>query len=170
MTGFVKAMRQNAAPMEQALDVVDTCGTGGDGLSTFNISTAAAIVASAAGAKIAKHGNRSVSSKSGSADVLECLGIHIQSTPEETRRQIQEKNMGFLFAPLYHSSMKQVAAVRKQLGFRTVFNLLGPLCRNASQKANHRCLLKGKGKINGRSPCTVRARTCAVCLRRRWTG
>ncbi|MGN7281568.1 anthranilate phosphoribosyltransferase [Bacillus altitudinis] len=134
MTGFVKAMRQHAAPVERSLDVVDTCGTGGDGLSTFNISTAAAIVASAAGAKIAKHGNRSVSSKSGSADVLECLGIQIQSTPEETRRQIQQKNMGFLFAPLYHSSMKQVAAVRKQLGFRTVFNLLGPLCHPMQAK------------------------------------
>ncbi|MER3126309.1 anthranilate phosphoribosyltransferase [Bacillus pumilus] len=134
MTGFVRAMRQKAAPAERSPDVVDTCGTGGDGLSTFNISTAAAIVASAAGAKIAKHGNRSVSSKSGSADVLECLGIHIQSTPEETRRQIQEKNMGFLFAPLYHSSMKQVATVRKQLGFRTVFNLLGPLCHPMQAK------------------------------------
>ncbi|MGJ5635364.1 anthranilate phosphoribosyltransferase [Bacillus altitudinis] len=134
MTGFVKAIRQHAAPVERSLDVVDTCGTGGDGLSTFNISTAAAIVASAAGAKIAKHGNRSVSSKSGSADVLECLGIQIQSTPEETRRQIQQKNMGFLFAPLYHSSMKQVAAVRKQLGFRTVFNLLGPLCHPMQAK------------------------------------
>ena len=88
MTGFVKAMRQHAAPVERPLDVVDTCGTGGDGLSTFDLSTAAAIVASAAGAKIAKHGNRSVSSKSGSADVLECLGIQIQSTPEETRRHL----------------------------------------------------------------------------------
>lgn len=95
MTGFVRAMRQKAEPVERSLDVIDTCGTGGDGLSTFNISTAAAIVASAAGAKIAKHGNRSVSSKSGSADVLECLGIHIQSTPEETRRQIQEKTWAF---------------------------------------------------------------------------
>ncbi|MFJ5965079.1 anthranilate phosphoribosyltransferase [Bacillus sp. NPDC093026] len=134
ITGFVRAMRQNVAPMDESLDVVDTCGTGGDGLSTFNISTAAAIVASAAGAKIAKHGNRSVSSKSGSADVLECLGIQIQSTPEETRRQIQQKNMGFLFAPLYYSSMKQVTTVRKQLGFRTVFNLLGPLCHPMQAK------------------------------------
>ncbi|MFS0656530.1 anthranilate phosphoribosyltransferase [Bacillus sp. 179-C3.3 HS] len=134
MTGFVKAMRENVTPADGSLDVVDTCGTGGDGLSTFNISTAAAIVASATGAKIAKHGNRSVSSKSGSADVLEHLGIQIQSTPEETRRHIQQKNMGFLFAPLYHASMKQVAAVRKQLGFRTVFNLLGPLCHPLQAK------------------------------------
>ncbi|MGE6629533.1 anthranilate phosphoribosyltransferase [Bacillus sp. NPDC077027] len=134
MTGFVKAMRQHAKPIVGFEDVIDTCGTGGDGLSTFNISTAAAIVASAAGAKIAKHGNRSVSSKSGSADVLECLGVSIQSTPDETKQQIQDKNMGFLFAPLYHASMKHVATVRKQLGFRTVFNLLGPLCHPMQTK------------------------------------
>lgn len=127
LAGFVKVMHAHARTAEGIPDVVDTCGTGGDGLSTFNISTAAAITASAAGAKVAKHGNRSVSSKSGSADVLEKLGVPIQSTPESVKRSIQMKQMGFLFAPLFHSSMKHVAAARKELGFRTVFNLLGPL-------------------------------------------
>ncbi|MCC8351367.1 anthranilate phosphoribosyltransferase [Bacillus sp. AF23] len=127
LAGFVKAMRTHALTVDGLHDVVDTCGTGGDGISTFNISTASAIVASAAGAKIAKHGNRSVSSKSGSADVLEELGIPIQTTPEEVRISIETNNMGFLFAPLYHSSMKHVAGTRKELGFRTIFNLLGPL-------------------------------------------
>ncbi|KKB74762.1 anthranilate phosphoribosyltransferase [Bacillus sp. TH008] len=127
VTGFVRAMREKALAIDGPGDVVDTCGTGGDGVSTFNISTAAAIIASSAGAKIAKHGNRSVSSKSGSADVLEYLGISIQTTPEETKRSIERRNMGFLYAPAYHSSMKHVAGVRKDLAFRTAFNLLGPL-------------------------------------------
>ncbi|KXZ21590.1 anthranilate phosphoribosyltransferase [Bacillus nakamurai] len=127
LAGFVKVMHAQARTAEGLPDVVDTCGTGGDGLSTFNISTAAAITASAAGAKIAKHGNRSVSSKSGSADVLEKLGVSFQATPDSVKRSIQTKQMGFLFAPLFHSSMKHVAAARKELGFRTVFNLLGPL-------------------------------------------
>ena len=127
LTGFVKAMRARALTVDGLPDVVDTCGTGGDGISTFNISTASAIVASAAGAKIAKHGNRSVSSKSGSADVLEVLEVPIQTTPEKVKSSIEANNMGFLFAPLYHSSMKHVAGTRKELGFRTVFNLLGPL-------------------------------------------
>ncbi|MBT2575461.1 anthranilate phosphoribosyltransferase [Bacillus sp. ISL-51] len=127
LAGFVKVMHAHARTAEGLPDVVDTCGTGGDGLSTFNISTAAAITASAAGAKVAKHGNRSVSSKSGSADVLEKLGVSIQATPDSVKRSIQTKQMGFLFAPLFHSSMKHVAAARKELGFRTVFNLLGPL-------------------------------------------
>ncbi|MGG0052437.1 anthranilate phosphoribosyltransferase [Bacillus atrophaeus] len=127
LEGFVKVMRDHALTIDGLPDVVDTCGTGGDGISTFNISTAAAIAASAAGAKVAKHGNRSVSSKSGSADVLERLGVSIQSTPEKVSQSIKTKNMGFLFAPLYHSSMKHVAVARKELGFRTIFNLLGPL-------------------------------------------
>jgi anthranilate phosphoribosyltransferase len=127
ITGFIRAIRKHAVPMDEIEDVVDTCGTGGDGSSTFNISTASAIVASSCGAKIAKHGNRSVSSKSGSADVLERLEVAIQSTPEEAKQAVEKKNMTFLFAPLYHSSMKNVASVRKELGFRTVFNILGPL-------------------------------------------
>ncbi|XYR61826.1 anthranilate phosphoribosyltransferase [Bacillus amyloliquefaciens] len=125
LAGFVKVMRARAQTSGGLADVVDTCGTGGDGISTFNISTAAAITASAAGAKVAKHGNRSVSSKSGSADVLEKLGVSLQATPDSVKRSIEMKQMGFLFAPLFHSSMKHVAAARKELGFRTVFNLLG---------------------------------------------
>ncbi|MCY8223679.1 anthranilate phosphoribosyltransferase [Bacillus haynesii] len=127
ITGFVRAMREQAHTIDGPEHVVDTCGTGGDGSSTFNISTAAAIIASSAGAKIAKHGNRSVSSKSGSADVLEYLGVSIQTSPEETIQSIKRRNMGFLYAPSYHSSMKHVAGARKDLAFRTVFNLLGPL-------------------------------------------
>ncbi|MDA7025640.1 anthranilate phosphoribosyltransferase [Bacillus sp. CLL-7-23] len=132
--GFVRTMREKGLTIEGPKGLVDTCGTGGDGLSTFNVSTAAAIIASAAGAKIAKHGNRSVSSKSGSADVLEYLGVNIQTTPEETKRSIEQYNMGFLYAPNYYPSMKHVAGVRKDLGFRSVFNLLGPLSNPMNAK------------------------------------
>ncbi|KZM52695.1 anthranilate phosphoribosyltransferase [Aeribacillus pallidus] len=134
MTGFVKAMKENMTQLEGFENAVDTCGTGGDGASTFNISTASAIVASSLGVKVAKHGNRAVSSRSGSADVLECLNIPIQTTPEEARRSLEETNMSFLFAPLYHSSMKHVAKARKEVGFRTIFNLLGPLANPANTK------------------------------------
>jgi len=115
IAGFVRAMREQAHTIDGPEHVVDTCGTGGDGSSTFNISTAAAIIASSVGAKIAKHGNRSVSSKSGSADVLEYLGVSIQTSPEETIQSIEHRNMGFLYAPSYHSSMKHVAGARKDL-------------------------------------------------------
>ncbi len=128
IVGFVRGMKNNmnAISLEE-LNVVDTCGTGGDGASTFNISTASAIVASAAGVKVAKHGNRAVSSKSGSADVLEHLDIWIQGNEKEVKNAVADLNMSFLFAPLYHPAMKHVAATRKELGFRTVFNALGPL-------------------------------------------
>lgn len=126
VTGFVRAMREKALAIDGPEDVVDTCGTGETAFPR-SIFRRHAIIASSAGAKIAKHGNRSVSSKSGSADVLEYLGISIQTTPEETKRSIERRNMGFLYAPAYHSSMKHVAGVRKDLAFRTVFNLLGPL-------------------------------------------
>lgn len=128
ITGFAKAIRDNASPLKlKSSYVIDTCGTGGDGGKTFNISTAVAIIAAAAGIKIAKHGNRAVSSKSGSADVLEKLGFNINLQPEEARQCIDEKGMAFLFAPKYHSAMKNAALPRKELGIRTVFNLLGPL-------------------------------------------
>lgn len=107
--------------------MIDTCGTGGDGLLTFNISTAAAIVAAAAGAKVAKHGNRKVSGSTGCADVLEELGITINKTPKETLETIRTKGFGFLFAPDYHSSVRHASKVRKELSTRTIFNLIGPL-------------------------------------------
>jgi anthranilate phosphoribosyltransferase len=114
--------------------LVDTCGTGGDGAHSFNISTTAAFVAAAAGAKIAKHGGRSVSSQSGSADVLEALGVNINLTPARTAHLIEQVGFGFMFAPNYHSAMKHAAPVRREMGIRTLFNILGPLTNPAGAK------------------------------------
>jgi anthranilate phosphoribosyltransferase len=111
--------------------LVDTCGTGGDGIQTFNVSTVSAIVAAAAGAKVAKHGGRSVSSTCGSADVLEALGVNVSLTPEQVARCVNEIGIGFMFAPNHHSAMKHAAPVRRELGVRTLFNLLGPLTNPA---------------------------------------
>ncbi len=134
LTGFARGMRSRMMPIDYEEDVIDTCGTGGDEAATFNISTAAAIVASSLGVKVAKHGNRAVSSKSGSADVLEALQIDIQATPEEAKEALRTKGLAFLFAPIYHSAMKHAAIPRKEIGFRTVFNLLGPLANPARCK------------------------------------
>ena len=114
--------------------LVDTCGTGGDSSHTFNISTASAFVAAAAGAKVAKHGGRSVSSKSGSADVLESLGVNLDQTPQQAAQAIDKIGVGFMFAPNYHSAMKYAAPVRRELGIRTLFNILGPLTNPAGAK------------------------------------
>ncbi|UZG43939.1 anthranilate phosphoribosyltransferase [Caldimonas thermodepolymerans] len=129
-----QVMREFATPVHVAdkTHLVDLCGTGGDAAHTFNISTAAMIVAAAAGARVAKHGGRSVSSSSGSADVLEALGVHINLTPEQVALCLEETGIGFMFAPNHHASMKHAAPVRKELGVRTIFNILGPLTNPAS--------------------------------------
>ena len=129
-------MRRHAAPVfaseaERPVHMVDTCGTGGDGCGTFNISTASAFVAAAAGAHVAKHGNRSVSSRSGSADVLEALGVRIDLPLRESGRAIRELGIGFLFAPAAHAATRHAGAARKQIAHRTIFNLLGPLTNPA---------------------------------------
>jgi anthranilate phosphoribosyltransferase len=131
-----EVMREFATkvPIEDEAKLVDTCGTGGDSAHSFNISTAAAFVAAAAGAKIAKHGGRSVSSKSGSADVLEALGVNINLKPEQVAQSIREVSIGFMFAPNHHSAMKYAAPVRKELGVRTMFNILGPLTNPAGAR------------------------------------
>jgi anthranilate phosphoribosyltransferase len=131
-----KVMREFATPVkvEDRANLVDVVGTGGDGAHTFNISTAAMFVAAAAGAKIAKHGNRSVSSKSGSADILESLGVKLTLSPEQVARCIAQVGAGFMFAPNHHPAMKNVVPIRKDLGVRTIFNILGPLTNPADAK------------------------------------
>jgi len=132
ITGFVRAMREVATPVPCTRDdVIDTCGTGGDGLSTFNISTTAALVAAGAGCAVAKHGNRSVSSTSGSADILEQLGVKIELTPQHMGKCIDTVGFGFLFAPLLHGAMKHALGPRREIGIRTLFNILGPLTNPA---------------------------------------
>ncbi len=132
ITGAAEVMRTLASPVE--LDVpnlVDTCGTGGDGSSLFNVSTASAVVAAAAGASVAKHGNRSVSSKSGSADVLEAAGVNLELTPDQIATCVREQGVGFMFALAHHGAMKYAIGPRRDLATRTVFNLLGPLTNPA---------------------------------------
>ena len=136
LSGFARIMRKHAAPVfapveTKPTNLVDTCGTGGDSSGTFNISTAAAVVAAAAGARVAKHGNRSVSSLCGSADVLEALGVHIDLPLHEAGRAIRDVGIGFLFAPAAHSAARHAVPARKQIGKRTVFNFLGPLTNPA---------------------------------------
>jgi len=137
--GFARAMRERAIrfPLDMP-GLVDTCGTGGDGSHTFNISTASAIVAASDGVRIAKHGNRAVSSKSGSADVLEALGIPVNLSPSDAADCLRATNLCFLFAPTYHQAMKHAAGPRKELAVRTVFNLLGPLTNPAG--ASHQVM------------------------------
>lgn len=133
ITGFARTMRKKAAGIYPKVDFsVDTCGTGGDCTHTINISTGAAFIAAAAGVPVAKHGNRSVSSKCGSADVLEELGVIIDLQPEKVVKCIEEVGIGFMFAPIFHKSMSNAAGPRKELGVRTIFNILGPLTNPAN--------------------------------------
>jgi len=136
IAGCAEAMRAHVLEVRPRRDdLVDTAGTGGDGQRTINISTAAALVAAAAGSAVAKHGNRAVSSASGSADVLEALGFSLEQEPERIARSIDELGFGFLFAPSHHPAMRHAAAVRRELGTRTVFNVLGPLTNPAGARA-----------------------------------
>ena len=136
IAGCAEAMRAHVVPVTPVReDLVDTAGTGGDGARTLNISTAAALVAAAAGAAVAKHGNRAVSSASGSADVLEALGFDLELEPERIARSIDELGFGFIFAPAHHPGFRHAAPVRRELGVRTVFNVLGPLTNPAGARA-----------------------------------
>jgi anthranilate phosphoribosyltransferase len=135
VAGFVKGMREKSVKINSDdKNVIDVCGTGGDGSGSFNISTAVCFAAAGAGVKVAKHGNRSMSSKSGSSDVLQELGVDVNISAEASEKALNEIGVAFLFAPLYHPAMKHVAPVRKELGIRTIFNILGPLSNPASTK------------------------------------
>lgn len=132
IVGAAKVMREKALKVKyEAPVVIDTCGTGGDGSNTFNISTTAAFIVAAAGIPVAKHGNRAMSSRCGSADLLEALGIKVDLSPERVEECIKEAGIGFLFAPAFHSAMKHVVGPRRELGFRNIFNVLGPLTNPA---------------------------------------
>ncbi len=128
-----KVMKEKAIKINVNSDIIlDTCGTGGDGLNTFNISTASAIVCAAAGIKVAKHGNRALTSRSGSADILKAAGVNIEIPPEKVKKSIEDINIGFIFAPNYHPAMKYAMPARKEIGVRTMFNLLGPIVNPAN--------------------------------------
>lgn len=137
ISAAAKVMRSLATKVDikDRTHLIDTCGTGGDGANTFNISTASTFVVAAAGAKVAKHGNRSISSKSGSADVLEAAGVNLGISPEQVAECVEETGVGFMFAPAHHSAMKHVIGVRKEVGVRTIFNMLGPLTNPADAPA-----------------------------------
>lgn len=127
LAGFVEALYEEAVKIDSDMELIDTCGTGGDGLGTFNISTAAALIVAACGVAVAKHGNRAMSSKVGSADVLEALGVNVQMEPDHARRMLEKVGITFLFAPHYHPVLKQVVPLRRELGVATIFNFLGPM-------------------------------------------
>ena len=135
IVGAASVMRELAAPVTiNAERLVDTCGTGGDGMNIFNVSTAAAFVVAAAGGKVAKHGNRAVSGKSGSADLLEAAGVYLNLKPEEVARCVESVGVGFMFAPAHHGAMKHAIGPRRELGLRTIFNMLGPMTNPAGVK------------------------------------
>ncbi|MGC1302595.1 MAG: anthranilate phosphoribosyltransferase [Caulobacteraceae bacterium] len=131
ITACARAMRRSATMLEHGMQVIDTCGTGGDGAHTYNISTAAALVAAGGGLKVAKHGTRALSSRSGSSDVLTALGVNVAATADQSRQALEQAGICFLFAPAHHGAMRHVMPVRQELGFRTIFNLLGPLSNPA---------------------------------------
>jgi anthranilate phosphoribosyltransferase len=135
LAGFTRVMRRALIPVDVGTDVVDTAGTGGDGAATFNISTLAAIVAAGAGAHVAKHGNRAASSACGSADLLEALGVAIDLAPADVARCVREERIGFMFAPMFHPALRHAIGPRRELGIRTVFNVLGPLLNPAGARA-----------------------------------
>lgn len=166
IAGAAQAMVDHATPIEtQRAGLLDTCGTGGDQLHTFNISTTTAFVVAATGVPVAKHGNRSVSSTSGAADVLEALGVNIQLTPQRVGQCVREIGLGFCFAPLLHGAMKHVGPIRKQLKFRTIFNLLGPLTNPARAEFQ----LIGTGRVENAEKLAQaltllnRQHACVVC-------
>jgi anthranilate phosphoribosyltransferase len=134
ITGAARVMRAKAVPIEAPPGTIDTCGTGGDGSGTYNISTAAALVAAGCGVSVAKHGNRSISSKSGAADVLGALGVHLDCDMGLVRKALWEAQIGFLMAPRHHTAMRNVGPTRVELGTRTIFNALGPLSNPAGAK------------------------------------
>jgi anthranilate phosphoribosyltransferase len=135
IAGCAQSMREKSVPIRSKhADIIDTCGTGGDSSGTFNISTCAAIIASGAGARVAKHGNRAVSSQSGSADVLRALGVNLEISPERVTKILDDVGITFLFAPQLHGAMKFAAPVRKDMGIRTIFNILGPLTNPAGAR------------------------------------
>jgi anthranilate phosphoribosyltransferase len=148
ITGFARTARAMATPIHVEGALLDTCGTGGDGLATFNISTLSAIVAAACGARVAKHGNRAASSLCGSADVLEQLGVKIDLGAEGVARCINEAGIGFLFAPVFHPSFRFATPVRRELALRTIFNVLGPLCNPAG--ARYQSLGVADGSLAGK--------------------
>ena len=169
LVGFARTMREHAVKLSApAGEVFDTCGTGGDRSGTFNISSAAAVVVAACGVKVAKHGNRSVSSRCGSADVFEQLGVNVAAPPAVVERTLHDANIAFFFAPTFHPSMKHAAQTRKDLGIRTAFNLLGPLTNPARAR---RQLVGGTAPGGDRAP---RARApdarLGPCVGRAWRG
>ncbi len=156
IAGFAEVMRDKAlrVPLPEGYGIVDCCGTGGDKSNSFNISTAAAIAAAAAGARLAKHGNRSVTSRCGSADVLEGLGVRIEATPEQVARCVREVGIGFMYAPSFHPAMRYAGPPRREIGIRTVFNVLGPLTNPARAQAQlvgvpDRALVEQLGRVLG---------------------
>ncbi|OGU77109.1 MAG: anthranilate phosphoribosyltransferase [Ignavibacteria bacterium RBG_16_34_14] len=166
VAGFAKAMRDNCIKINSSgNNVIDVCGTGGDNSGTFNISTAVAFVAAGAGVKVAKHGNRSISSKCGSADVLQQLGININLTKEQSEDALEKAGITFLFAPLYHPAMRHAAKVRKELGIKTVFNLLGPLTNPAGVKKQiiGTFSIKAARTMSGAVKYLEHEKVCFVC-------